>query len=56
MSCAYVFYVSNKFHARYRCVEYAMNAFGALVRHVSVRHMRIPILLDISSVACPKRA
>ena len=44
VSCAYVFYVSNKFHARYRRVEYAMNAFGARVKHVSVRHMRFQIL------------
>ena len=39
MSCANVFYVSNKFHARYRRVEYAMNAFGARVMHASVRHI-----------------
>ena len=55
MSCANVFYVSNKFHARYRRVNYAMNAFGARVMHASVRHMRFQILLDIASVACPKR-
>ena len=35
MSCANVFYVSNKFHARYRRVENAMNAFGARVMHAS---------------------
>ena len=46
VSCAYVFYISNKFHARYRRVEYAMNAFRARVRHVSVCHMRFPILLQ----------
>ena len=44
MSCANVFYVSNKFHARYMRVEYAMNAFGARVMHASVRHMRFQIL------------
>ena len=48
-------YVSNKFHARYRRVEYASNAFGARLRHASVRSTRVPILLDIASVACPKR-
>ena len=40
MSSANVFDVSNKFHARYRRVEYAMNAFDARVMHASVRHMR----------------
>ena len=42
-------YVLNKFHARYRRVEYASNAFGARLRHASV-----PILWDIASVACHK--
>ena len=37
-------YVSNKYHARYRRVEHASNAFGASFRHVSVRYMRVPIL------------
>ena len=55
MSRACVLYVSNKFHARYRRVEYASNAFGVRLRHASVRYMRVPILLDIASVACPKR-
>ena len=39
-----VLYVSNKIHARYRCVEYALNAFGACFRHVSAIYMRVPIL------------
>ena len=47
--------VSNKFHTPYRCVEYASNAFDTRFRHVSVRYMHVPILLDIASVACPKR-
>ena len=34
-------YVTNKFNARYRRVEYALNAFGASFRHVSVRYMRV---------------
>ena len=29
----------NKFHVRYRCVEYALNAFGAHFKHASVRYM-----------------
>ena len=33
--------VSNKFHARYRRVEYASNEFGARFRHVSVRHQNL---------------
>ena len=49
------FIVSNKFHAHYRHVQYASNAFGTRFRHASVRYMRLPILLDIASVACPKR-
>ena len=48
-------YVPNKFHARYRRVEYALNTFGACLKHASVRSMRVPILLDVASVACPKR-
>ena len=48
-------YVPNKFHARYRHVEYALNAFGARLKQASVRSMRVPILLDVASVACPKR-
>ena len=55
MSRACVLYVLNKFHARYRRVEIASNAFGARLGHTSVRYMRVPILLDIASVACPKR-
>ena len=55
MSRACVSYVSNKFHARYRRAEYASNAFGARLRQASIRYMRDPILLDIASVACPKR-
>ena len=55
MSRACFLYVSNKFHARYRRVEYASNAFGARLRHTSVRYMRVSVLLDIASVACPKR-
>ena len=43
------------FHARYRCVDYASNAFDALLRHPSVHYMRVPILQDFASVACPKR-
>ena len=37
-------YVSNKFHTRYRSIEYASNAFDVRFRHVSVRYMRVPIL------------
>ena len=37
-------YVSNKFHAHYRHVEYASNAFGARLRHASVRSTHAPIL------------
>ena len=43
MSRARVLYVLNKFHACYRRVEYALNAFGARLRHASVRYMRVPI-------------
>ena len=46
MSCANVFYVSNKFHDRR--VEYAMNAFGARVMHDSIRHMRFQFLSDFT--------
>ena len=55
MSWACDLYVSNKIHARYRHVKYASNAFGACFGHDSVRYMRVPILLDITSVACLKR-
>ena len=55
MSRACDLYVPNKFHARYRRVEYALNAFGAHLKHASVRSMRVPILLDVASLACPKR-
>ena len=55
MSRACVLYASNKFHARYRRVEYAFNAFGARFRHASVRYMRVPILRNIAAVTCPKR-
>ena len=34
---------SYKFNTRYRCVEYAFNAFGAHSRHDSVRYMRVPV-------------
>ena len=54
MSRACDFYVPNKFHARYRRVEYALNAFGARLRHAIVCYMRVPILLDAASVAYPK--
>ena len=42
---------------RYRCVEYALNMFGARLMHASVRYMYmcVPILQDIASVTCPKR-
>ena len=45
---------SNKFNAPYRCVERALNAFGARFRHANVyyMHMLVPILLDIASVTC----
>ena len=45
------------FHSRYRCVEYALNMFGARLMHASVRYMYmcVPILQDIASVTCPKR-
>ena len=57
MSRVYVLYVSTdeKFHACYRCVEYALNAFGARFRHISIRDMRVQILRDVASVTCPKR-
>ena len=55
MSRACDLYVPNMFHARFKRVEYAMNAFGARFRHASVRYMRVPILSDFTSVACPKR-
>ena len=55
MSRACDLYVPNKFHASYKRVEYALNAFGARLMHASVRYMRVPILCDIASVACPKR-
>ena len=48
-------YVPNKFHARYGRVECALNAFGARLKHASVRSMRVPILFYVASVACPKR-
>ena len=48
-------YVSNTFHARYRRVKYALNAFGVRFRHASVRYMRVPILRNIAEVTCPKR-
>ena len=38
-------YVSNTFHARYRCVEYALNAFGARFRQPV--YMRVPILRSV---------
>ena len=50
-----VLYVSNKFHRRYRRVEYALDAFGARCMRASVRYMRVPFLRDIASVTCPKR-
>ena len=37
-------YILNKFHACNRRVEYALNAFCACLRHISVRYMHIPIL------------
>ena len=55
MSRACVLYVLNKFHAHYRRVEYALNAFDARLRSARVRYMHVPILLDIASVACLKR-
>ena len=55
MSRACDLYVPNKFHARYRRVEYALNAFGARLKHAIVRSMCVSILLDVASVACPKR-
>ena len=50
MSRACDLYVPNKFHARYKRVEYALSAFGARLRHASVRYMRVPILLAVASV------
>ena len=44
MSRACDLYVPNKFHARYKRVEYALNAFGARCKYASVRYMRVPIL------------
>ena len=50
MSRACDLYLPNKFHALYRRVEYALNTFGARLRHVIVCYMRVPILLDAASV------
>ena len=36
--------VSYTFRISFRRVEYASNAFGARLRHASVRYMRVPIL------------
>ena len=33
-----IIYVSNKFHARYRCFEYTLSAFGTRFRHANVRY------------------
>ena len=53
MSLARVLYVS-KFHARYRRVEYALNASETRFRHASDRYMRVPIIRNIAAVTCPK--
>ena len=55
MSRTCILYVLTRFRARYRCVEYTFNVFGARFMHVNVRYMRVPILQDIASVTCPKR-
>ena len=57
MSRTCVLYVLTRFHVRYRCVEYALNMFGARFMHDSVRYMYmcVPILQGIASVTCPKR-
>ena len=55
MSRACVEYVSNKVHARYMRVEYALSAFGTRSMNDSVRDMRVSILREIASVTCPKR-
>ena len=47
-------YIPNKFHGCYRRVEHALNSFGASLKQASVRSMRVPILLNVASVACPK--
>ena len=44
MSRACDLYVSNKFHARFKRVEYAMSAFDARLRLASLRYMCVPIL------------
>ena len=54
MSRACAIYVSKKFHARYRCVEYLLNSFGARFRHASVRYMSVQILRNIAAVTCPR--
>ena len=40
---------------RYRRVEYALNAFGARLRHASVRYMCVPFLSNIAT-ACLRGA
>ena len=39
MSRTCVLYVLTRFIARYRCVEYALNMFGARLMHASVRYI-----------------
>ena len=42
-------HVSNKFHARYRCFEYALNAFDSRFRHANVRYTFFSIFFLILS-------
>ena len=51
---ACVSYISNKFHVRYKRIEYTLNAFGARFRHASLRYMSILILRNIAAVTYPK--
>ena len=51
----YTFQISSSpLQLLYKRIEYALNMFGARLRHASVCCMRIPILGDVASLACPK--
>ena len=48
--------VSYTFRIRSMRVEDALNAFGTRSRNDSLRYMRVPILREIASVTCMRRA
>ena len=48
--------VSYTFRIRSMRVEDALNAFGTRSRNDSFRYMRVPILREIASVTCMRRA